>query len=55
MRLLPEDVCPESAIYVVGSGRSADDKVRINWDLCTNCGSAFPSAQPMPLYLFGQE
>src|SRR5512136_598872 len=27
-----KNVCPESAIYAV------DDKVKINWDLCTNCG-----------------
>src|SRR5512146_1697163 len=27
--------CPESAIFVAVSG---DDKVEVNWDLCTNCG-----------------
>src|SRR5512138_3798952 len=30
--------CPESAIYVVGFGDRVDDKVRINWELCANCG-----------------
>src|SRR5512136_2397653 len=33
-----KDVCPEFAIYTVGSGENPDDKIRINWDLCTNCG-----------------
>ncbi len=50
-----KDVCPESAIYVVGSGDRADDKVRINWDLCTNCGMCVPVCPTNALYLFGQE
>ena len=29
--------CPESAIYVMPS----DGKMRINWDLCTNCGKMY--------------
>jgi pyruvate formate lyase activating enzyme len=50
-----KDVCPESAIYVVGSGDRPDDKVRINWDLCTNCGKCIPVCPTTALYLFGQE
>ncbi len=49
------NVCPESAIYVVGSGDRADDKVRINWDLCTNCGKCVDLCPSNALYLFGQE
>ena len=48
-----KNVCPESAIYVVGSGDRADDKVRINWDLCTNCGkcvSVCPSQCALPVW-----
>ncbi len=33
----------------------ADDKVRINWDLCTNCGQGVPVCPTNALYLFGQE
>ena len=43
--------CPESAIFNVDS----DTKVRINWDLCTNCGKCVPVCPPQALYLFGQE
>jgi pyruvate formate lyase activating enzyme len=43
--------CPESAISVMPS----DDKVRIDWDLCTNCGKCVPVCPPNALYLFGQE
>jgi pyruvate formate lyase activating enzyme len=50
-----KDVCPESAIFVVGTGPRADDKVRINWDLCTNCGKCVPVCPSQALYLFGQE
>lgn len=50
-----KDTCPESAIYVVGSGDRADDKVRINWDLCTNCGACVAVCPSNSLYLFGQE
>ncbi len=50
-----KNVCPESAIYVVGSGDRPDDKVRINWDLCTNCGKCVPVCPTNALYLFGQE
>lgn len=47
-----KNVCPESALYVIGSG---DDKVRINWDLCTNCGACLSVCPSNSLYLFGQE
>jgi pyruvate formate lyase activating enzyme len=40
---------------VVGSGDRADDKVRINWDLCTNCGKCVSVCPTSALYLFGQE
>ena len=43
--------CPESAIFNVDS----DTKVRINWDLCTNCGKCVPVCPPQALYLFGRE
>lgn len=43
--------CPESAISVMPS----DVKVRIDWDLCTNCGKCVPVCPPKALYLFGQE
>ena len=48
-----KNVCPESAIYVVGSGERADDKVRINWDLCANCGKCVPVCPSQALYMFG--
>ena len=41
--------CPESAIYVV----DADGKVRINWDLCTNCGKCIPVCPTEALSQFG--
>ena len=47
--------CPESAIHIPGPGDLADDKVRINWDLCTNCGRCVPVCPADALYLFGQE
>ena len=50
-----KDVCPESAIYVVGSGENTDNKVRINWDLCTNCGKCVSVCPTNALYMFGQE
>jgi pyruvate formate lyase activating enzyme len=50
-----KNICPESAIYVVGSGAGPDDKVRINWDLCTNCGQCVDVCPSNALYLFGQE
>ena len=43
--------CPESAISVMPS----DGKVRIDWDLCTNCGKCVPVCPPEALYLFGRE
>jgi len=49
------DVCPELAIYVAGAGDRPDDKVLINWDLCTNCGKCVPVCPSNALYLFGQE
>jgi len=42
-------------IYVVGSGDRADDKVRINWDLCTNCGKCVPVCPTNGSTCFGQE
>lgn len=48
-------VCPESAIYVTGSGEKADDKVNINWDLCTNCGKCVSVCPTNAQYMFGQE
>jgi pyruvate formate lyase activating enzyme len=42
--------CPESAIFTVDS----DLKVRINWDLCTNCSKCVPVCPPKALYLFGE-
>jgi pyruvate formate lyase activating enzyme len=52
MRLCLKE-CPESAIFVLPSG--SDDRVRINWDLCTNCGKCVPVCPTNALYLFGQE
>ncbi len=43
--------CPESAIYIVDS----DGKVRINWDLCTNCAKCGPVCPSEALYDFGIE
>lgn len=43
--------CPETAISVMPS----DGKVRIDWDLCTNCGKCVPACPPKALYLFGHE
>jgi len=42
--------CPESAIFTVDS----DVKVRINWDLCTNCSKCVPVCPPKALYMFGE-
>ncbi len=50
-----KDVCPESAIYVVDSAENSDDKIRINWDLCTNCGKCIEGCPTNALYMFGQE
>jgi pyruvate formate lyase activating enzyme len=50
-----KDVCPELAIFVVGSGDRPDDKVLINWDLCTNCGKCVDVCPTNALYLFGQQ
>jgi pyruvate formate lyase activating enzyme len=49
-----KSVCPESAIYVLGSGDKADDKIRINWSLCTDCGACVGACPAEALYLFGQ-
>ncbi|HET9793837.1 MAG TPA: glycyl-radical enzyme activating protein [Thermoanaerobaculia bacterium] len=48
-------VCPESAIFTAGSGNGAGEKVRINWDLCTNCAACVPVCPTQALYLFGRE
>jgi pyruvate formate lyase activating enzyme len=50
-----KDVCPESAIYVPASGENSDDKIRVNWDLCTNCGKCIAVCPSQSLYMFGQE
>ena len=42
--------CPESAIFTV----DPEVKVRINWDLCTNCAKCVPVCPPQALYSFGQ-
>jgi pyruvate formate lyase activating enzyme len=42
--------CPESALYVLGP----DDKVRVNWLLCSNCGKCIDVCPSNALYLFGQ-
>ncbi len=44
--------CPESAIFVL---HSCDDKVRMNWHLCTNCGKCIPVCPAKALNLFGRE
>ena len=43
--------CPESAIYVMPS----DGKVRINWDLCTNCTKCTEVCPPKALEMMGKE
>lgn len=50
-----KNVCPESAFYVASSGRYPDDKVRLNRDLCTNCGRCVRVCPTNALYLFGHE
>jgi pyruvate formate lyase activating enzyme len=42
--------CPESALSALPS----DGKIRVNWDLCTNCGKCVPVCPPKALYLFGR-
>ena len=41
--------------HLCGRSGAADDKVQINWDLCTNCGKCVPVCPTKALYLFGQE
>jgi pyruvate formate lyase activating enzyme len=43
--------CPESAIFTV----DPDVKVRVNWDLCTNCGKCVAVCPSNALSLFGKE
>ncbi|MBF0529106.1 MAG: glycyl-radical enzyme activating protein [Deltaproteobacteria bacterium] len=50
-----KNLCPEPAIYLSDSDDRTDDKVRINWNLCTNCGQCVPVCPSNALYLFGQE
>lgn len=50
-----KDVCPEMAIYTIKSSDTSEDKVRINWDLCTNCGKCVEVCPSNALYMFGQE
>lgn len=50
-----KDVCPELAIFTVGSGDRPDDKVKINWDLCTDCGKCVEVCPTNALYMFGQK
>jgi pyruvate formate lyase activating enzyme len=40
---------------VIGSGEKADDKISINWDLCSNYGKCVSVCPTMALYMFGQE
>ena len=54
-RFCLKNVCPESAIYVIGSGDRPDDKVRINWDLCTNCGKCVDVCPSKALTFMGSE
>ena len=42
--------CPEAALFVLDS----DHKIRVNWDLCTNCGKCVDVCPPHALNLFGQ-
>jgi len=44
------EACPESAIFSVVT----DLNVRINWDLCTNCGKCVTDCPPLALSMFGQ-
>jgi pyruvate formate lyase activating enzyme len=45
--------CPEGAMYVLDG---SDDRVRVNWDLASECGSETTAVCPTgALYLFGQE
>ena len=45
--------CPEGAMYVLDG---ADDRVRINWDLASECGEETTSVCPTgALYLFGHK
>jgi pyruvate formate lyase activating enzyme len=43
--------CPESALYILPS----DGKVRVNWDLCTNCAKCVTACPPEALHMFGKE
>lgn len=42
--------CPETALFALPS----DGKIRVNWDLCTNCGKCVDVCPPHALTLFGQ-
>ncbi len=42
--------CPETALYTVDS----DGKVRVNWDLCTNCEKCVGPCPTQALNLFGK-
>lgn len=48
-RCLP--VCPEAALNVLAT----DGKVRVNWDLCTNCSACIAVCPSNALYSFGSE
>lgn len=52
---LKNDLCPESAIFVLKTDDTTADKVSINWDLCTNCGKCIDVCPSNALYQFGQE
>jgi pyruvate formate lyase activating enzyme len=43
--------CPESALFVLPS----DGKIRVNWDLCTNCAKCVTACPPEALHMFGKE
>lgn len=42
--------CPESALHILAS----DGKVRVNWDLCSNCSKCVEVCPSRALYNFGQ-
>ncbi len=50
-----KNVCSESAIFVTCSGEKQDNKVSINWELCTNCSKCVEVCPTLALYMFGKE
>lgn len=43
--------CPEAALHVLDS----DGKVRVNWDMCTNCSACIEVCPSKALYAYGEE